>query len=298
MSGEFVIVLPSSEWLVESVRKASSEEMAVEVAYGKVFPDGEVYVRVPPEVKDKNVILVQSMDSPQEKALWELLLAADASLNAGARHVIALIPYLAYARQDKVFLEGEPVSIRVLLKAMHAAGIEGIVTVDIHNPKSLDEFKGETVNVIPIRELGEAVKQCVENPLVIAPDKGALHRAKMMSEYLGAEYDYIEKKRDRMTGEISMSVKEMSVKGRDVVIVDDIISTGGTLAKATEMLYSQGARKVVAAVSHALLVGNALDKLRRAGLRKIIATNTLRRREGVDYIDIMPTLISEARKLL
>ncbi len=298
MSGEFVIVLPSSEWLVESVRKASSGKTTVEVAYGKVFPDGEVYVRVPPEVRGKNVILVQSMDNPQEKALWELLLAADASLNAGARHVIALVPYLAYARQDKVFLEGEPVSIRVLLKAMHAAGVEGIVTVDIHNPKSLDEFKGRTVNVIPVRELGEAVKRCVENPLVIAPDKGALHRAKMMAEYLGAEYDYIEKKRDRVTGKISMSIKEMSVKGRDVVIVDDIISTGGTLAKATEMLYYQGARKVVAAVSHALLAGNALDKLRRAGLKKIIAANTLRRREGVDYIDIMPTLISEVRKLL
>ena len=288
---DMVIVLPQSSWLRDSLARVYGEDK-VEVAYGKSFPDGETYVRLPEKAAGKHVLIVQSLDKPQDKSLWELILALDAARNLGCKSVKLYIPYLAYSRQDKVFLKGEPISIRALLSILKMMGPSKLVTVDVHSPKSLCYFGSNAINYIPYKDLASKIKREYGDKqlAVLAPDAGAIHRAEVLSRELGCDYDYLEKRRDRVTGEITIRPKKLSVEGKLVVIVDDIISTGGTIAKAASELYKSGASEVIAAVSHAILAGNALEKLRSSGVKRIIAANTLRPREGVEYIDVTKSI--------
>ncbi len=288
---DMVIVLPQSSWLRDSLAKVYGDDK-VEVAYGKSFPDGETYVRLPEKAAGKHVLLVQTLDKPQDKSLWELMLALDAARNLGCRSVKLYIPYLAYSRQDKVFLKGEPISIRVLLSILKMMGASKLVTVDVHSPKSLSYFGSSAINYIPYRELASRIRRDYggKQLAVLAPDAGAIHRAEVLSRELGCEYDYLEKRRDRVTGEITVRPKKLSVEGKLVVIVDDIISTGGTIARAAEELYKSGADEVIAAVSHAILADKALEKLTNSGIKRIIAVNTLKPRRDVEYIDITKSI--------
>ncbi|RLG71152.1 MAG: ribose-phosphate diphosphokinase [Thermoprotei archaeon] len=246
----------------------------------KEFPDGESYIRYPrPEViKNEDVVIVQSLYKPQSKHIFELLLAIDAAKDFGAKKVTSVVPYLAYSRQDKRFLEGEPISVKTLLKTIKNAGTDYFITVDIHKEYSLKHFGEEAYNVTAMGELAKHIKENVKpvNPIVLAPDKGALVHARKVAEILGnVDYDYLEKKRDLITGEIEVRPKELTVKNRDVIIVDDIISTGGTVALAATSVRKQGARKVIVGCTHALLVGNAREKLSKAKIDYIVATDTV-----------------------
>ena len=268
-----VVATHSSLGLAARVAELLSDELVL--VEEKLFPDGERYLRVPCKLEG-DVILVHSTHPPQDERIMELLLAIDAVRGAGAKRVVVVTPYLAYARQDKRFLEGEPISIGVVLQAVQAVGADALVVVDIHKPSSLDEWlRIPHINVLPIKQLAEYFKGRLRDPLILAPDKGALHRARDMARVLDADYDYLEKRRDRVTGEIRVLPKSMSVEGRDVLIVDDIISTGRTLAAAARSAISAGARGVYAACTHALLVSGALDKVYGAGVREVVATDTV-----------------------
>jgi len=268
-----VVATYSSLGLAARVAELLSDELVL--VEEKLFPDGERYLRIPRRLEG-DVILVHSTHPPQDERIMELLLAIDAVRGAGAKQVVVVTPYLAYARQDKRFLEGEPISIGVVLQAIQAVGADALVAVDIHKPSSLDEWlRIPHINVLPIKQLAEYFRGRLRDPLVLAPDRGALHRAREAARVLDADYDYLEKRRDRVTGEIRVLPKSMSVEGRDVLIVDDIISTGGTLAAAAKSAISAGARGVYAACTHALLVSGALDKVYGAGVREVVATDTV-----------------------
>ena len=246
----------------------------------KIFPDGESYIRFPEteKIMDNDVIIVQSLYSPQDKHIFELLLAIDAAKDFGAKNIIVIAPYLAYSRQDKRFLEGEPISVKTLLKLIKHSGAEYFITVDIHKEYSLEHFGRNAYNVTAMEEIAKHIRENIElrNAIVLAPDKGALPHAMKVAEVLGSiEYDYLEKKRDPITGEIKVKPKELPVKEREVIIVDDIISTGGTIALAAKSVREQGARKVIVGCTHALLVGNAREKLRKAKIDYIVATDTV-----------------------
>jgi len=244
----------------------------------KVFPDGESYVRYPVSVKGENIVIVQSLYAPQDKHFLELLLMVDAALDLGAERVIVVAPYLAYSRQDRMFLEGEAVSIRTLLKTLRNLGTYAFITVDIHKEYSLKHFGERAYNVTAMEEIAKHIREQfpdLENPLVLSPDKGALIHASRVAKVLDSEYDYLEKERDRVTGEIRVKPKEIPVNGRDVIVVDDIISTGGTIALATKSMLKQGARRVIVGCTHPLLIGNAKEKLRKAGVSYLVATDTI-----------------------
>lgn len=242
----------------------------------RTFPDGEKYIRVPAGLKGRAVTIVHSLHPPQDERFLQLLLVIDAAKGAGASKVVVVVPYLAYARQDKRFLEGEPVSVGVLLRAIEAAGADALITVDLHRPASLDEWLSiPHANILPVDVLVEYFRGRLSNPLVLAPDRGALHRAQLAAQLLGADHDYMEKSRDRATGEVRVAPKSFEVRGRDVLIIDDIISTGGTLVAASKSATEEGARNVYAACTHALLVSGALDRLYAAGVVEVVATDTV-----------------------
>ncbi len=255
----------------------------------KIFPDGELYVRIsePDTVRNSCAILVNTLYPEQNKSWIETLFLTNALRNTGASMVIVVIPYLAYSRQDKVFLEGEPVSISVMLKALRNGGADCLLTIDVHNPLSLKEFNGCAINIMVSDVLAKKAAEYTESPIVLAPDKGALERAKIAAEAIGAEYDYLIKKRDRVTGEVSVEPKELSVEGKDVIIIDDIISTGGTIALAAKKSLESGAKSVILAASHSLLVDNAMDKIKSSGAKKLVTANTLNKKFTESIIEVV-----------
>ena len=267
----------------------------VEVEH-KVFPDGEVYVRIPEGLGGRIAVVVQSMYPEQDRRFVEALLMIEAAKGVGAEHVILVAPYTAYARQDRRFRTGEPISIKAILHSFRAVGADAFITVDIHKPESLTYFGGPAYNIDPAPVFAEALRG-EQDIVVIAPDRGALRRAKSLAEQLRASYDYLEKHRDRVTGEITMKPKELDVKGKTVVLVDDIISTGGTIAKAAEILRSQGASRVIVAVSHALMVGNAAEKIAKAGVSRLIALDTVPPKPGVEVHSVAGLIADAVKKV-
>ena len=288
-----IYTLDSGNGLAARIAKALGDRLVL--VEKRIFPDGESYVRVS-EKPEGVAIVVHSLFYPQEKRLLELLLTLEALKGLGSDTVIAVVPYVAYARQDKRFLEGEPVSIKVVLKGIEAAGADALITVDLHKPQSLDEWlEIPHLNVIPYREIAEYFRERLRNPVILAPDKGALERAKKVAEFLGAEFDYVVKERDRVTGEVRAKPRQINVHGKDVVIVDDIISTGGTMALAAKQSLDLGASKVYAACTHAVMVKGALDKLLYSGISEVVATDTVP--SPVSKISVAGSIVEGLKKL-
>ncbi len=260
----------------------------------KVFPDGESYVRFTRDVEGKDLVVVQSCYPPQDKHFVELLLMVKTAKELGARRVAAVVPYLAYSRQDKRFLEGEAVSGRVLLELLGAAGVDFLVTVDIHSESILEGLGYEAVNVTAMPLLARYLADLgLERPLVLSPDRRREREAGIVARELGTEHSWLEKTRDLKTGEVKTQVKELPVEGRDVVIVDDIISTGGTIANAARIVKEQGARRVVAACTHPILSPGAEERMRSAGVEIVVGTDSVE--SSVSLVTVAPA-VAEALK--
>lgn len=296
------VIIGGGDETSNAFARSLAQQLGVKLleARRKEFPDGESYVRLEENVAGHtDVVLVKSMVPPQDKSIVETLLLIDLIRERGAERIILVAPYLAYARQDREFLPGEAVSIRALLRTLKRAGADALVTVEVHKEESLKYFDGEAVNVSPYAFMASRIN-LPSNLLILAPDAGAVHRARQFAEAVGAEYDYLEKRRDRITGDVSLEPKSVKVKGRHVIIVDDVISTGGTVAKASQILLSQGAESVTVVVAHALMAGDAASKLRGSGVSAVYSANTLPLREPwlVRHVDVTPLVASKVSEVL
>jgi ribose-phosphate pyrophosphokinase len=253
----------------------------------KTFPDGEAYSQVASELENE-VTIIQS--TPKDSDIIYLLQLLD---TCREKNVTLVIPYFGYARQDKIFKPGEPMTARAIASALNPLlGEEGnVYTVNIHARSVLSHFRCPAENLDATPLLAEKVRTlALHDPVVISPDKGAMEMAKNAAMHLGAKCDYLEK--TRLSGtEVSMTPKEIDVVGRDVVIFDDMIATGGTMATAITLLRKQGAKRVFLAAVHPVLTGNAILKLYRSGVEAVIAADTLDR--SVSTVSVAP-LIAEA----
>jgi ribose-phosphate pyrophosphokinase len=261
----------------------------------KTFPDGERYIRIKEEPKNCHAIVVQSTIPPNpNQSIIELCFILETLKEISIDKITAVIPYFAYARQDKKFLPGEAVSGKIVCNIIQNAGADEIITVDIHSKRMLENFKIPVRDVSAIPQIGEYLNNFkLTDPLIISPDEGAIERARNLASFMDAEYVSFIKSRDKHTGEIEIKIKEINVANRDVVIVDDIISTGGTMTSAVEIAKSQGAARVYAACTHAVLVGDSRFKILSAGANEIIGTDTVP--SDVSFVSVAPVIAEALR---
>jgi ribose-phosphate pyrophosphokinase len=242
----------------------------------RVFPDGESKITLIGKLSKKKSIVVQSIYPPVDTNLVQALsLITKAKENSS--EVIAVIPYMGYARQDREFLPGEIVTMNVLGKLFKSAGASKIIIVDIHSLIGLKYFTIKTKNVTAIPDLAEYFKKLsLKNPLVVSPDQGGKERAKEFAKELNSDYIALEKTRDRKTGKVKIKTGNLAeVQNRDLILVDDMISTGGSIIKATQFLKKQKCKRIYVACTHALLMNDAENKIKKAGVTSIISTNTI-----------------------
>ncbi len=279
-----VVAGPSSQLL--ATRAASLLGCEVDLTEFKEFPDGEVYCRVTGELRGKDVVIVQSTPTSNDYVyLLELIDACDE-----AKSTTVVIPYMGYARQDKRFHPGEPISARALAKTVAA---DRVFTVNVHDPSVLQYFPCEATDLNASSVVGNfIVNMSLHEPVLMAPDDGALKIVKPAAEQYGLPYDYLEK--TRLSGdEVKIAPKSLDIKGRDVVLMDDIVSTGGTIAEAIKLLKAEGAREVHVACIHAVLVRNALLRMNNGGMRSMLSTDTLEK--ATSKVSVAP-IIAEAVK--
>jgi len=241
----------------------------------KVFPDGESKITISQIPKKSIIIVVQSTYPPVDTNLLELLNIVS-KVQKFSSKVFAVIPYMGYARQDREFLDGEIITIRVVGKLLKASGVKKVLTVDIHSKLALKELKISSENVSAMEVLVKHFKKMkMKDPLVVSPDLGGKERAEKFSNLLKTDFIVLKKHRNRKTGKVKILSGKVDVKNRDLILVDDMISTGGSIVKASQFLRNQKCRRIFVACTHALLINNAAKKIKSAGVTQIISTNTI-----------------------
>jgi ribose-phosphate pyrophosphokinase len=285
-----IILGPASTELGERISELTNlEKVGVDQ---RTFPDGESYVRLLGDVQNEHVIIVQTTSAPQDTRIMQLAFIADAAQRNGARKVTAMVPYLAYGRQDKTFLQGENISVETVSAMLNAAGVDAMVTVNVHAEDALKKFPFPARNLSAIPILAEYfLKKGYKRAFALAPDKGAMYIAEQAQRILGGEAGHLEKKRDRRTGQTSQTALNINVKGKTVIIFDDIISTGGTIVGAAKILRESGAVRVFAACVHPLLIGDAEKRILEAGVAEIVGTDSVP--SNTSKVTLAPLLAKE-----
>lgn len=286
----------TSEALATKVaRELGSKPVKLEI---RRFPDGEKYLRVLDDVEGQDLVVIQSIHHTPDELIFEYLLLVDTLKDLGAGRIVSFIPYFAYARQDERFNPGEALSFKTVGKLIQSVGTDEIYTIDMHQHrvlKSSEVFRISSHNLSAMPLLADYVKNTgnLSHPLVIGPDVEAEQWARLAAERLQTDYDVFEKKR---LGSESVEIRprKADAKDRDVLIVDDIISTGGTIVEALKILFSQGARKIDVACTHPILAGGALTKIYETGAQNVIGTDTVP--SPISYVSVAPLIADHVRK--
>jgi len=289
-----IIPGPASLELGERIAKLANIEK-IDISH-KTFPDGESYIRLMGDVQDEHAIIVQTTCAPQDTRLIQLGFIASAAKRNGAQKVTAVVPYLAYARQDKAFLQGENISIETISGMLKTAGIDDLITINIHSENALRFFPFPTKNLSAISLLAEYfVEKGFQKAFALAPDKGAMYIAEQAQKILGGDAGHLEKRRDRYTGQTIQSVSNLDIKGEVVIIFDDIISTGGTIVGAAKILRDLGAAKIFASCVHPLLIGDAEKRMLDAGVAEIVGTDSVP--SNTSQVTLAPMIARELQAL-
>lgn len=264
----------------------------------KRFPDGEKYVRVVDDVKDQDVVVVQSLYRNPDEYIIELLLLVDALRDLGASSITGVVPYLAYARQDARFKPGEAVSSLTIAKLFETVGMTAFMTVDTHLHRLEDVSKVFHIPAHNLSAMPLLGKYAVENlspkkPVVVGPDQEAEPWAATVAKELDAEHTVFHKKRVSST-KVEIDTGDVDFKGRDVIFADDIISTGGTIAESARACMKKGARRIFALCTHPVLADGAIERMKAAGVRKVIGTDTIP--SSVSKVSVAPVIADGIRK--
>ncbi|MDT7871106.1 MAG: ribose-phosphate pyrophosphokinase [Thermocrinis sp.] len=262
------------------------------------FSDGEVRVQINESMRGEDVFVIQSLCPPINESIMELLLILDAIKRASAGRITAVIPYYAYARQDRKDKPRVPISARLLADLITVAGAQRVVVVDLHSPQIQGFFNIPVDNLHALGVLYDYLKDKVDssNTVVVSPDAGGVERARLLANKIGCPIAIIYKRRpEPNVAEVLDIIGD--VKGKRAIIVDDIIDTAGTVCAASELLLSKGASRVDVVATHGLLSGPAVERLRKSPIEEVVVTNTIpvehKNLEKLKVVSIAP-LIGEA----
>jgi len=272
------IIIPCTNAADLATRLATEIKAGVVQYESRKFPDGENYYRIDTDLTGKDVAVVQSGYPNPNDALVELILAVDAAKSQGAKKVTAVAPYFPYGRQDKRFKKGEAFSLEIFAGVLKDVGVKDIITADAHfrddyKPYNLFGLRGHNISGGGILAHYMKAKFSLNKLHIISPDFGASELVRQAADETNSTYTALQKKR---TGDFSVEMSgELNVQGKNVLVLDDIISTGGTMAKAIELCKQNGAARVFAAATHGLFVGDALWKLRSAA-EYVVTTDSVK----------------------
>ena len=262
--------------LAEAVARELGVELAKLSAYD--FANGEIFVRFEESVRGTDAFVLQSHTFPINKWIMEQLLLVDALRRASARRISVIMPYYGYARQDKKHRGREPISARLMADLLKTAGADRIMTVDLHTSQIQGFFDGPVDHLFAIKILAEHVQSRYDRNeiTIVSPDSGRVRVAERWTDILGSPLAIIHKRRDPdVPNEVKMFEVVGEVKDRVCVLVDDMIDTGGTIVKAAETLFDNGAKAVIVTATHGILSGKAAEKLQGSRIAEVVVTDTL-----------------------
>ena len=286
--------------LAEQVAKALDVEITPQSAY--TFANGEIFVRFEESVRGCDAFVLQSHSAPINDAIMEQLIMVDALKRASAKRISVVMPFWGYARQDKKHRGREPISARLVADLFLTAGADRIMTVDLHTAQIQGFFDGPVDHLFALPVLASHIKQeyADRDLAVVSPDSGRVRLAERWAETLGGTpLAFIHKTRDPLKPNEAVANRVVGdVQNRTCVVIDDMIDTGGTVAKTAEVLLRDGAREVIIAATHGVLSGPAVERLSSCGATEVIFTDTLpipveKRFPGMTVLSIAP-LLAEA----
>ncbi len=263
--------------LTHHVAKELGVELVETQAYD--FANGEIFVRFEESVRGCDAFVLQSHTEPINKWIMEQLLMVDALKRASAKRITVVMPFYGYARQDKKHRGREPISARLIADLFRTAGADRLMAVDLHTAQIQGFFDGPVDHLFALPLLVKYVAETVEDRdliTVVSPDAGRVRVAERWTDLLGAPLAIIHKRRDPdVPNEATVNEVVGDVAGRVCVVIDDMIDTGGTIVKASELLFSQGAKDVIVAATHGILSGPAIERFNNSRVREVIITDTL-----------------------
>lgn len=235
----------------------------------KRFPDGEMYVRIEDDIKGKDVVVVGSTRSDEN--LVEMLLTLNAAREASPRKLLAVFPYFGYSRQHRMYHPGEAISSKIMVQSL-SLSVDGMYAVDLHDEESLEFTEKPFSNLKIVDSIGDHFRKHGVD-FVVSPDDGGSERAEAVAQYLGIKSFYLDKVRIDSTT-VQMKMPDVDVKGKNVLLVDDIISTGGTIMKCARIMKEHGASEVYISAVHGIFTGEAGTKIKEAA-DEVAVTDTL-----------------------
>ena len=238
------------------------------------FMDNECRVYVKEPVEGKNVVVIQSLSQIADQHLVELCLIGQALKSLKAKDTVAVIPWLGYSKQDKEFRKGESVSAQLVAKFIEAAGFDRIISLELHSENLIPYFRIPVTELSTRKLLSHALKGAV-GLKVVSPDKGGQGRSERFARDLGLPIVYLTKIRDVVTGKVVITDISEDVSGDPLIIFDDIINTGSTAIRAGEFLKKHGAADITFLATHAVLAGDAAEKLSKSPIDRIVVTDTI-----------------------
>ena len=239
------------------------------------FSDGEIFVKIQESIRGSDVFIIQSTNKPVNDNMMELLLLIDAAKRASAKSVTAVVPYYGYARQDRKVEPRVPISAKMVANLLESVSVDRLVTVDIHSNQTQGFFNIPVDNIYAAPILLNYVRSlAIEDLVVVSPDAGGTHRARSFSAQLNAGLAIIDKRRPQANRSVVMNVIG-EVEGKNCLILDDLIDTGGTIINAANALRERGARDIYCVCTHPVFSDNAIERLVQTQFRKIIFTDTI-----------------------
>jgi ribose-phosphate pyrophosphokinase len=289
-----------------ALAQAIARELGEGLAGARVntFSDGEIQVEIQRNVRGRDVFLVQSTCSPANDNLMELLIMTDACKRASADRITAVIPYYGYARQDRKAAPRAPITAKLVADLLTKAGVHRVLTMDLHAGQIQGFFDIPVDNLYAGPTLREYVRTHLpmDNTVIVSPDAGGVERARHFAKPLGCGLAIIDKRRSGPNLAEALHVIG-DVRDRDVIVIDDMIDTAGTLAKAASALRENGARRVFAVATHAVLSGPAIERIEESELERVVVTDTIplrpsaRASEKIATVSVAPVFAHAIRSI-